>query len=157
MLNKQFFFREKNICIVTKNISHKILINKKRGEKSNLIIVEKLSTYLNISKVIQVKTVININNMNPLTRYTEVLLLWCYLKRSRIPAIRKHQTADKEESILQNNCLVIFKNLYDHKKPLRKDWSQAEDPRRPDRSLQWVTLDWILEQKRDINGKTDET
>lgn len=30
-------------------------------------------------------------------------------------------------------------------------------PRRPDRSLQWVTLDWILEQKRDINGKTDET
>ena len=43
---------------------------KKGGKKSNLIIVEKLSTY-HLIQVIKVKTVININNMNPLTRYTE--------------------------------------------------------------------------------------
>lgn len=154
MLNKQF--SEKEYLHSHKISPTRYLLTKKGGKKNNLIIVEKLSTY-HLIQVIQVKTVININNMNPLAWHTRSPspLLWCYRKRrSRIPTIKVSDQLTKK-SILQNNCLVIFKNLSSWN-TLRKDWSQAED-HEDLTDLQWVTLDWILEQKRDINGKTDET
>ena len=61
-----------------------------------------------------------------------------------------------KKSILQNNCFAIFKNKYVMKYSKKRPTTDRR-PQRPNRSLQWVTLDWILEQKRAINGKTDET